>query len=84
MMKLIDEKHLVIALQEAEEKLGTDHEAILDFSAVRRVDSITLQAIEEFARIAEEKTVKVVLVGVNVAVYKVLKLVKLTRRFSFG
>jgi hypothetical protein len=39
--------------------------------------------MEEFARIADEKAVKVVLRGVNVDVYKVLKLVKLTQRFSF-
>ena len=32
---------------------------------------------------ADAKTVKVVLRGVNVDVYKVLKLVKLTPRFSF-
>ena len=84
MTKIIDGKHAVLALQEAGEKLkSADHEAILDFSSVRRVDSITLQAMEEFARVADEKTVKVVLCGVNVAVYKVLKLVKLTRRFSF-
>jgi hypothetical protein len=35
------------------------------------------------ARVADEKAVKVALRGVNVDVYKVLKLVKLTRRFSF-
>ena len=85
MTKIIDGKHVVLALQEAGERLDSaDHEAILDFSAVRRVDSITLQAMEEFARVADEKAVKVVLCGVNVAVYKVLKLVKLTRRFSFA
>ena len=32
---------------------------------------------------ADDKGVKVVLRGVNVGVYKVLKLVKLTSRFSF-
>ena len=50
---------------------------------MRRIDSSALRALEEFARIADEKAVKVVLRGVNVDVYKVLKLVKLTRRFSF-
>ena len=34
------------------------------------------------ARIADEKSVKVVLRGVSVDVYKVLKLVKLAHRFS--
>jgi len=50
---------------------------------VRRIDATALRALEEFARVADEKAVKVVLRGVSVDVYKVLKLVKLTRRFSF-
>lgn len=85
MTKIIDGSHVVLALQEAAEKLdSTDREVVLDFSSVRRVDSSTLYAIEELARIADEKAVKVVLRSVNVAVYKVLKLVKLTRWFSFA
>lgn len=80
----IDETRLVSALREVGEKLeGTEGEAVLDFSSVRRIDSSVLRAMEELARIADEKSVKVVLRGVNVDVYKVLKLVKLTRRFSF-
>jgi anti-anti-sigma regulatory factor len=80
----IDEERVVLALQEAGEKLDrAQGEAILDFSSVRRVDPSALQALEEFARIADERAVKVALHGVNVDVYKVLKLVKLTRRFSF-
>ena len=39
--------------------------------------------MEEFAGMADDKGVKVVLRGVNVGVYKVLKLVKLGSRFSF-
>jgi hypothetical protein len=39
--------------------------------------------MEELAQLASEKNVKVALRSVNVDVYKVLKLVKLTRRFSF-
>jgi len=80
----IDEERIDAALQEAGGNLDrTQGEAVLDFSSVRRVDSSGLRALEEFARIADEKAVKVVLRGVNVDVYKVLKLVKLTRRFSF-
>jgi anti-anti-sigma regulatory factor len=71
-------------LREAGEKLdGTEGEAVLDFSSVRRLDANAVRAIEELARVADEKAVKIVLRGVNVDVYKVLKLVKLTRRFSF-
>jgi len=39
--------------------------------------------MEELACIADDKGVKVELRGVNVAVYRVLKLVKLASRFSF-
>ncbi len=81
----IDDQRVVPALQEAGEKLdSTQGETVLDFSSVRRIDSSALRALEEFARLADEKAVKVVLRGVNVDVYKVLKLMKLTRRFSFA
>lgn len=80
----IDEERVVPDLQEAGGNLDcTQGEAVLDFSSVRRIDSTALQAMEEFARIADEKAVKVVLRGVSVDVYKVLKLVKLAHRFSF-
>ena len=80
----LDEKRVVPALQEAAEKLdGAEGEVVLDFISVRRIDSRGLRAMEEFASIADKKAVKVVLRGVNVDVYKVLKLLKLTQRFSF-
>jgi anti-anti-sigma factor len=81
----IDETRVVAALCEACEKLdGTEGEAILDFSPVRRIDSAGVRALVELARKAAEKNVKVVLRGVDVDVYKVLKLTKLTHRFSFA
>jgi len=80
----MDEERVVPALQEATSGLdGAQGEVVLDFSSVRRIDSGALRALEEFARVADEKAVKIVLRGVNVDVYKVLKLVKLTQRFSF-
>jgi ABC-type transporter Mla MlaB component len=80
----IDEERVVQALQEAGETLdNVEGEAALDFSAVRRIDPRALSAMEEFASIADERGIKVVLRGVNVGVYKVLKLVKLASRFSF-
>jgi anti-anti-sigma regulatory factor len=80
----IDQQRMALALKEAGQKLDSaEGEAFLDFSSVRRIDSSALRAMEEFARIADEKAIKVVLRGVNVDVYKVLKLVKLTQRFSF-
>jgi anti-anti-sigma regulatory factor len=80
----IDEERVVQALQEAAGKLdGVEGEVVLDFSSVRRIDASALRVMEEFAGIADDKGVKVALRGVNVGVYKVLKLVKLASRFSF-
>jgi anti-anti-sigma regulatory factor len=80
----IDEERVVQALQEAEEKLDSvEGEVALDFSSVRRIDPAALGALEVFVDIADDKGVKVLLRGVNVGVYKVLKLVKLASRFSF-
>jgi len=80
----IDEERVVQALQEAGEKLDSvEGEVVLDFSSVRRVDPSAVRAMEGFADTADDKAVKVALRGVNVDVYKVLKLVKLASRFSF-
>jgi anti-anti-sigma regulatory factor len=62
---------------------NSKEEVWLDFSAVRRIDPRGLNAMEDFASATHEKSIKVVLRGVNVDVYKVLKLAKLTARFSF-
>jgi anti-anti-sigma regulatory factor len=81
----IDEERVVEALREAGGKLDSvEGEVALDFSAVRRIDSSAVGALETFAGLADDKGVKVVLRGVNVGVYKVLKLVKLASRFSFA
>jgi len=65
-------------LQEALGKLDSARgELVLDFSGVDRIDSSELRALENFSKVAEERSVKVALSGVNVDVYKVLKLVKL-------
>jgi anti-anti-sigma regulatory factor len=81
----IGEKCVVPALQEAAEKLNSaEGEAVLDFSSVGRIDSNALRAMEEFVAVADAKGVKVVLCGVSVGVYKVLKLAKLAPRFSFN
>ena len=81
----VDEKRIVPSLQEALEKLDTSQgEVVLDFSAVRRIDSSALWALQCVADEADRKSVKLVLSGVSVAVYKVLKLAKLASRFSFS
>ena len=80
----IDEERVVQGLQEVGEKLDSvEGEVALDFSSVRRLDASALNAMEELAGIADDKSVKVVLRAVHVGVYRVLKLVKLTSRFSF-
>jgi ABC-type transporter Mla MlaB component len=68
----IDAERIVPALREAGGNLDSAQgETVLDLSSVRRIDSGGLRALEEFARVAD------------VDVYKVLKLVRLTQRFSF-
>ena len=80
----VDEKRLVQMLQEAGGKLDSaDGEVVLDFSAVSRIDPGAVRVMEKFAMSADDKCVKVVLRGVNVDVYKVLKLVKVASQFSF-
>jgi anti-anti-sigma regulatory factor len=80
----IDGERVIQTLHEAMEKLGSvEGEATVDFSSVLRIDSSALKALEELVALADDKGVKVVLSGVNVRVYKVLKLVKLASRFSF-
>jgi len=72
------------ALDDAREKLNSaEGEVLLDFSAVRRIDPRGIRAIEDLAGAADAKSVKVALSGVNVDVYKVLKLARLATRFSF-
>ena len=79
----IDGAHLAQSMNEVREKLSsTEGEAVLDFSSVERLDTAALAAIEELVTAAEEKNVRLELRGVNVTVYKVLKLARLTSRFS--
>jgi anti-anti-sigma regulatory factor len=80
----IDGESVVPTLQEARTKLdGADGGMVLGFSTVRRIDPSALRALEELARAADHKDVKVVLRGVNIGIYKVLKLSNLTSRFDF-
>ncbi|MGI9102692.1 MAG: STAS domain-containing protein [Terriglobales bacterium] len=60
-----------------------DGKFILDFSSVRRVDPAALAALEQLATEADARAVRLVLSGVCVEVYKVLKLARLAARFTF-
>jgi len=79
----VDEKNLVPTLSAAGKKLSTGGDVVMDFSEVRQIDAPAIKALQEFACLADSKAVKVVLRAVSVDVYKALKLVKLTQRFSF-
>lgn len=83
--RTFEEKCVVPALVEAAEKLVVaKDEVVLDFVSVRRIDANALRVMAELAGKAEEKAVKIVLRGVNVDLYKVLKLMKLASRFSYS
>jgi anti-anti-sigma regulatory factor len=83
-MLKIDEESLIPALREVGERLDSaEGEVVLDFSLVQRIDPSMLWAMEEFADVADGKSVKVVLCSVSVGVYKVLKLMRLAKRFSY-
>ncbi len=80
----VDGENVTEVLQEARGKLdGAEGEVVLDFSSVHRIDASALRAMEELAQAADQKSVKVVLRSVPVDVYKVLKLARLSSRFSF-
>ena len=80
----VEGENVLQELQEAGEKLsGADGEVGLDFSSVARIDTGELESLEKLASKADERSFKVALRGVNVDVYRVLKLAKLTARFTF-
>ncbi len=60
-----------------------DGELTFDFSGVRKVDVAGLRAMSALAAKAADGKVKIALKGVNVDVYKALKLVGLTTAFVF-
>jgi anti-anti-sigma factor len=72
-------------LREAIERIiaSFDGELVLNFSDVQYIDPKALRALEDLAEEAERTQVAVVVRGVNVKVYKVLKLARLTSQFSF-
>jgi anti-anti-sigma regulatory factor len=79
-----ERERLVNALQKACEKLkASQGELVLDFASVHRLDPGTLRAMESVADAGDGTGTKVTLRGVNVDVYKVLKLTKLAPRFTF-
>lgn len=80
----VDGKPVVVALQEASEKLESGNaKMILDFSEVVRIEPSALNALQGLADMADAKAVRLALRNVNVDIYKALKLLKLAARFSY-
>lgn len=80
----VEQDRIAPILQEAAQSLEkTDADLILDFSCVHRLDASAIGALEKLAQSAERRKVKAILRGVNIDVYKVLKLVDLTAKLSF-
>lgn len=80
----VEGEGVIPAVEVALEKLNdAGDEVILDFSSVARIDTGALRAMESLATTADKKAVKIALRGVNVEVYRVLKLMQLAPRFSF-
>jgi anti-anti-sigma regulatory factor len=63
---------------------GAEGEMFLDLSSMGRLNTADLGLLRQLAAEAKEKSVTVTLRGVNVDVYKTLKLVKLAERFAFA
>jgi anti-anti-sigma regulatory factor len=83
-LQIVNGENVAQALDEISAKLGqSGGEITLDLSGVRRIDPKGLRAFEDLATAADEKAIKIVLQALNVDVYKVLKLARLTARFSF-
>jgi anti-anti-sigma regulatory factor len=80
----LDDGSVIEVLEKVRAELnGTEGEVSFDFSGVRRIDAGALRAMEQLASLARDKSVKIALRGVNVDIYKVLKVAKLASRFSF-
>lgn len=73
------------SLEQALGKLSTaTDEMVVDFASVERITPGALQALGTLSTAAAEKGIRIVLRGVNVSVYKAIKLTKLASpRFSF-
>ncbi|HTZ84784.1 MAG TPA: STAS domain-containing protein [Candidatus Acidoferrales bacterium] len=81
----VEENSLISLLEKAkQEPNNTRTDLVLDCSTVHRIDAADLRALEDFAQFATEKELNVILRGVRVDLYKVLKLIGLTNYFSFA
>ena len=80
----IDSAGIGSLLQQATEDLRQSaNHVVVDFTSVHRIDPRSLTMLEQLAAEAESKNLRVTLRGVNVDVYKVMKLAQLAPRFAF-
>lgn len=83
-MPKLETEHFVEILEDARKRLDSaEGEMIIDFSTVSRISPAAIGTLEELARLADAKAVRLVMRGVGVEVYKVLKLMKVASRFSY-
>lgn len=70
------------SLRDAVSKLPVA-QPVLDFSSIRKIDPSGLRALQDLASAADGQAVKIDVRGVDVSVYKVLKVANLAQRFLF-
>lgn len=81
---VIHGEHVAEGLESVRANLPADGgELLLDFFFVQALNPAGIRALEDLAGAADLLKAKVVLRGVNVEIYKVLKLAQLTERFLF-
>jgi anti-anti-sigma regulatory factor len=81
----VDDANIATTIDKVSEKLNaSEGEVLIDCNALMRLDGGALRALEDLARLAREKETKVVLRGMNVELYRVLKLTRLTSTFVFA
>ena len=75
----VDPERVADSLLELQAQIAAGNvESVLDFSSVSRIDAKAVQSLEALAGLADAKAARIELRGVNVEIYKVLKLVNVT------
>lgn len=81
---VVNGEHVAETLKEVRDSLPANGgEVLLDFFFVQTLDPAGIERLEELSATSQLLKVKVILRGVNVELYKVLKLSDLTDKFLF-
>ena len=78
----VDPECLVLRKDAVEKLQNAEGELALNFSSVVRIDSRAALAMEELADLASQRSQKIELHAVNTTIYRALKVLKLSRRFT--